>query len=470
MTSIWPLRFREVGEELIFTTEAGAWFRGDEEFLKRYAFDRLTERDVTFLRRQGAVFDRENDLAYSAFLRNWAGRHAGKTGGIGYAILVPTLRCNLSCTYCQVSRANENARGHDWTEETLAQVLDFLDRLDHDSPKIEFQGGEPFLRLDLLERVRAFCRGRFKNPSFVVCTNMQSVSEDAWNFLNAEDTHVSTSIDGPPDIHTAQRTFDRSATEQFLLNVEEFIERFGADRISALPTVDLTRPFDADGLIDAYAKFGIGSIYLRPINRQGFARRSPVAGNEAKAWADLHRSFVHRLIERNFEHGTTFEEFYFTHALRRVVRSGVDSHVDIRNPNLLGDGYLVIDYDGRLYPTDEARMITRVGKIDLSIGTLGTGVDTNKLHSLNAWSFNDLDPDCQHCAYQPFCGTDIVDDVSRYGRIDLPRHETWFCQRHTALYDLVFELMSDPTPAVRHSLALWTGIANWPESVVEKHS
>lgn len=469
MTSIWPLRFREVGDDLVFTTEAGAWFRADDAFLDRYAFDELDATDIAFLSRHGAVFERENDLAYSSFLRNWVGRHAGKAGGIGYVILVPTLRCNLSCTYCQVSRANENARGHDWTEETLLQVLEFLDQLDHDSPKIEFQGGEPLLRLDLLDRVRSFCRERFKSPSFVVCTNMQSITDEAWQFLDAQDTHVSTSIDGAPDIHTAQRTFDRSATDQFLLNVEEFIARFGADRISALPTVDLTRAFDADGLIDTYARFGIGSIYLRPINRQGFARRNPEVGDEAATWSDLHRSFVRRLIERNFEHGTSLEEFYFTHALRRVVRSGVENHVDIRNPNLLGDGYLVIDHDGRFYPTDEARMITRVGKIDLSIGSLATGVDSDKLRSLNAWSFNDLDPDCQHCAYQPFCGTDIVDDVSRYGRIDIPRHQTWFCKRHMALYDLVFELMSDPSPAVRHSLALWTGIAEWPHSIVEKH-
>lgn len=470
MTTVWPLRFRDVKGGLLFSTESGSFFESDDTFLDRYAQGNLTEDDFVFLKRIGAAYEAENDLHYSAYLRNWANRHSSRSNGIGYVILVPTLRCNLSCEYCQVSRAAENAKGHDWTDETLRAVLDFLDGIEHRSPKIEFQGGEPLLRLDLLKVVREFCRARFDAPTFVVCSNLQSVNEDAWVFFADEDTHLSTSLDGDTGTHTAQRTSDPVRTNEFLTNLASFIDRYGQDRVSALPTIDLARPFDADAVIDAYAAFGMASIYLRPVNRQGFARRRDAAWNEAEIWSDIHSTFIRRLIARNFSDGTTFEEFYFTHALRRVLRSGIDNHVDIRNPNILADGYVVVDHDGRLYPTDEARMITRVGKIDLSIGSVRDGIDPTKVQALNAWSFNDLDPDCQHCAFQPFCGTDVVDDVSRYGRIDIPRHDTWFCQRHTALYSLVFELMRDPSPAVRHSLALWSGIATWPDRALEIHA
>lgn len=469
MTSVWPLRFRDTANGILFSAEAGGWFFSDENFLDRYATDRLSDTDLAFLKRRGFAFEREGDLAHSSYLRRWAGRHTARSPRIGYLILIPTLRCNLSCGYCQVSRASENARGYDWTEETLAQVLAYLDTLTTDSPKIEFQGGEPLLRIDLLDRVREFCRLRFKNPSFVVCTNMQVLDDRAWSFFDAEDTFVSTSIDGNIATHTKQRTLDIAKTDGFLSNVSEFISRFGNDRISALPTVDTASPFDPDEIIDTYAAFGMTSIYLRPINRQGFARRKPGLPDEAFRWADIHARFVRRLIERNFEDDTVFEEFYFTHALRRILRTGIDNHVDLRNPNLLADGYIVVDHDGKLYPTDEARMISRVGQIDLSIGSIGSGIDSERVHALNAWSFNDLDPDCQHCAYQSFCGTDVVDDVSRYGRIDLPRSETWFCQRHTALYDLAFELMRSADPKVRHSLAAWSGIAEWPKVFSEEH-
>ncbi len=467
MTKVHPLRFRESHDGIIFTAEAGGWFASDDAFLDRYATDALTAADVNFLKRTGFAYEREGDLHHSAYMRRWADRHATRASSIGYLILVPTLRCNLSCEYCQVSRAAENARGYDWTEETLEHVLAYLDGLSTDRPKIEFQGGEPLLRIDLLEQVRDFCRARFAHPTFVVCTNMQQLDDRTWSFFDAADTYVSTSIDGDIATHTRQRTLDLGETMAFRNNVAQFISRFGNERISALPTVDPTRSFDPDMIIDAYAEFGFSSIYLRPINRQGFARRKPAALEEGAIWAAIHRRFVERLIERNFEDRTTFEEFYFSHALRRVLRTGADGHVDLRNPNLLADSYLVIDHDGKLYPTDEARMMSRVGQIDLSVGSVANGVDTERVRSLNAWSFNDLDPDCQHCAFQPFCGTDVVDDVSRYGRIDVPRHDTWFCQRHMALYDLVFELMRSSDRKVQHSLALWSGVTRWPDTFAE---
>ena len=35
---------------------------------------------------------------------------------LDYIILVPTLRCNLACSYCQVSRASIAAKGYDWSQ------------------------------------------------------------------------------------------------------------------------------------------------------------------------------------------------------------------------------------------------------------------------------------------------------------------------------------------------------------------
>jgi hypothetical protein len=80
---------------------------------------------------------------------------------------------------------------------------------------------------------------------------------------------------------------------------------------------------------------------------------------------------------------------------------------------------------------------------------------------LNAASLNNFEPDCIHCAFQPFCGSDLIDDISRYGRGDRPRETTWFCRRHTSVFDHVFELLYRDDPATRHSLARWAGVASW---------
>lgn len=467
--TVWPLRFRTAPDGLVFTDDAGGWFKSDEPFLDRYATGNLNGEDHRFLRAGGHEFGQAGDLAHTAFAWRWATRLAA-TRPLSYVIVVPTLRCNLSCGYCQVSRAGEQARGYDWSEDIADHVLRFLDQVRVDEIKVEFQGGEPLLRLDLLDRVRAFCQKRFKQSTFVVCTNLQRLGDEEWAFLNDADTFISTSLDGDPLTHRRQRTQTDGATSEFYRNLVEAIDRFGPDKLSALPTIDIENPPDLAGLADIYEEFGLRSIYLRPINHHGFARRRYVQQNGIAAWNQLHSNFIDMLVERNYRTGRSMEEYYFSQCLRRVLGGRTDNHVDLRNPNLAASDYLVIDYDGRLYPSDEARMLARIGHVDLSVGDVVNGLDRQAVATLNSMALNNFDPDCIHCAYQPFCGTDAIDDVSRYGRVDRPRHDTWFCGRHMAIFDKVFELIYRDDEAARASLAAWAGVAAWPAVLSPVHS
>ncbi|MGY5794072.1 His-Xaa-Ser system radical SAM maturase HxsB len=466
--NVMPLKFRPVGEqEFIFCNDAGGFFRSNGAFLERYVHGDMTAEDRAFLKTNGHAFDNVSDLAYNAFSYRWAKRlHA--PADLDYVILVPTLRCNLACAYCQVSRVNENAPGHDWDAATLQAVLRWLDGLSTKAIKIEFQGGEPLLRLDVLQEVRDFARQRFDKAQFVVCTNLQDVSEAAWDFLSSEDTFVSTSLDPTRALHERHRTSAAAATEQFLRNLARATND-GPDRVSALPTFDLDALPDPREVIDTYACFGFRSIYLRPVNHQGFARKRFRTRDISAVWNAYVRRFVMTLVEYNATSERPMEEFYFSHCLRRIVRGGHDGHVDLRNPNIVGRDYVVVDHDGSFYPTDEARMITRLGQIDLRMGDVHTGMDRTVVDALNAEALNLFDPDCVHCPYQAYCGVDLIDDLSRYGRIDLPRHLTDFCQRHTALFDLAFELLYSDDPKVRRSIALWSGLDEMDPELTKVH-
>ncbi|WP_420419845.1 His-Xaa-Ser system radical SAM maturase HxsB [Pacificispira sp.] len=378
---------------------------------------------------------------------------------LNYLILVPTLRCNLSCTYCQVSRVNEHATGFDWTDESLRDVLAFLDGLTTHHIKIEFQGGEPLLRPDLLEAIASFCRTRFSESSFVVCTNLQQLSEKAWSFISSDDVHVSTSLDGSQSTHRRQRTKNESATDLFWSNLRTVQDRFGNDKVSALPTVDFLNPPSYQDIVEAFDEFGLKQIYLRPINYQGFARKVHSDVRERSSqWLRYYLGFIDFLIARNAEHGqAVYEEYYFSHCLKRVLSPGHDGHVDLRNPARLGEDYLVIDYDGTVYPTDEARMVTRSGVIDLSIGHITGRLDRDKLSTLNQYASNEMFEACNRCTYQAFCGVDLIDDLSRYGTIHHPKHETWFCQTHIAIFDRIAELLKSEDRATRMTMSAWAG-------------
>jgi radical SAM protein with 4Fe4S-binding SPASM domain len=319
------------------------------------------------------------------------------------------------------------------------------------------------LRPDLIRVIIDRAR-RFEERQFVICTNLQSIGPDILSLFDEPDVFISTSLDGEFETHLRNRTSDADTTNEFRRNLAMVVERYGPHKISALPTIDPERPPAPDALIDAYLEFGLESIFLRPINYQGFARKHHASSREQDiAWRAYHERFVLRLIERNWEdRSVVLEESYFSICLRRIFQPGADRHVDLRNPNPLGYDYVVIDYDGQVYPTDEARMLSRSGVIDLSIGDVQSGWDTPARATLNAHASNLFDPACQRCAYQPYCGRDVVDDIARYGRIDLPRHQTEFCRRHLSLFDLAFRLIYAEDEPTRYSLARWLRLEGTP--------
>ena len=108
--NIWPLKFRDLGQSgYLVADDAGGFFRSDSAFIDRYASDSLTRPDQDYLAQNGHSFEHIFDTDYLSFAFRWARRQSVKHS-LSYVILVPTLRCNLTCGYCQVSRAPNRHR------------------------------------------------------------------------------------------------------------------------------------------------------------------------------------------------------------------------------------------------------------------------------------------------------------------------------------------------------------------------
>lgn len=73
--------------------------------------------------------------------------------GPSLRIFIVTLRCDHSCQYCQVSRASLAARGKDMSLSDARAAVDRVMESDAPAMTIEFQGGEPSLRFDLVRDV-----------------------------------------------------------------------------------------------------------------------------------------------------------------------------------------------------------------------------------------------------------------------------------------------------------------------------
>lgn len=433
-----PFRFREVGDKMLVTNEVGDFGLYEKDIVGRIFSEELSDGEVKSLENQTVLINQEEDWKFSSILRTYREKVVENDNALSYLIVIPTLRCDLSCSYCQVSRAPLNASGYDWDEETLSNFERFLRSRGSNGMKIEFQGGEPTLRMDLVQRIVEIAEDAFCDCEFVICTNLTVISEELKGLLSKGNVVVSTSIDGPENVMTENRTFDSSISEKTLDNIKWIIENYGHEKIAALPTITESQISDPRAVIDYYRQYGFKSIFLRPVNYQGFARKSH---SELSRQVDRWNIFYSEAMQYILEISETeyFEEFYTAIILRKIFARRGHGFVDFRSPARYSTRYCVIDYDGSIYPTDESRMLSRTRQVDLRIGSLNDGIDDDKVSVLNASAVHYVNEDCIHCSYLPYCGIDIIDDMSRYGRFDLPKNDTWFCRRHMFLYDFIFE-------------------------------
>jgi sulfatase maturation enzyme AslB (radical SAM superfamily) len=124
-------------------------------------------------------------------------------------MFVVTLRCEHSCPYCQVSRQSTDRSRFDMTEETAERGLTIALQSPAPRIKIEFQGGEPLLNFRLIEKiVIAAEEGGSKvgkKLDFVIASNLALLTEDVLAFCRGHGVLLSTSLDGPADLHNKNR-------------------------------------------------------------------------------------------------------------------------------------------------------------------------------------------------------------------------------------------------------------------------
>jgi len=230
---------------------------------------------------------------------------------------------------------------------------------DHDSAdhsgeflKLEFQGGEPTLRVDLLKSIIRICEKYFDRCEFVICSNLTNVDDEIENLYSRKDLVISTSIDGPLNIMSANRTGDDEVSNTVLNNVHYLTDKFGIEKISALPTVTETIIDEPEVLIDYYRNLGFESIFLRPVNYMGFARkRHEEVIAEFNRWKIFYIKALSHIVKINRDQ--FFEEYYLGTLVRNIFADIDSGFVDFRSPSNFLCDYGVIDFDGKFYPSNE---------------------------------------------------------------------------------------------------------------------
>lgn len=379
-------------------------------------------------------------------------------------IFVVTLRCDHSCQYCQVSRAAVDASGFDMKREDAELALDRVFESDAPALTIEFQGGEPALRFDLVSEIVTKAEvhpARADRPiHFSMATTLHLLTNDDLIFCRDHAIHLSTSIDGGAVLHSTQRpTPAANSWKRTMEALARSRDIVGVDGVAALPTITRAALSQPEAIVDTYVELGFRSIFLRPLAPYGFAKKTQrTLGYSTAEFMLFYEGALRHIFDLN-KRGIAIEETTAAIMLRHILTPFHSGYMDLRSPSGAGLGTLVYNYDGRVFPSDEARMAAETGDHRFALGTVADDLDTLLGSDAMKWlargAIAETQAHCAACAFVPYCGADPVHHAIVQGEPDAPRHGSSFCEKNMALFHLLFAKLAEREPDAMRSFLAW---------------
>eukprot|EP00456_Euglypha_rotunda_P082764 TRINITY_DN815_c0_g1_i1.p1 TRINITY_DN815_c0_g1~~TRINITY_DN815_c0_g1_i1.p1 ORF type:complete len:361 (+),score=50.45 TRINITY_DN815_c0_g1_i1:1230-2312(+) len=317
---------------------------------------------------------------------------------------------------------------------------------------VEFQGGDPLIRFDLVQRAILRIKARNLNEArqirFVVASTLHQIDPAMCEFFAAHEVYLSTSIDGPAALHNKNRpTPGRDAYQRTVAGVQLARDQIGRESVSALMTTTKESLQYPEQIVDEYVALGFRDIFLRPLSSYGFAKRNQGLLGYA---LDEYKAFYMRGLERVLywnRQGVELREVYASIILNKLLSTFDGGYVDLQSPTGAGRSVLVYNYDGYVYPSDEARMLAETGDITLRLGAIGQQLDelqsSTVQQDLTQASLAESTPGCDSCTYRLFCAPNPVDAQAQFGSLFAPVLETEHCRRHIWLFDTFFMKLRD---------------------------
>lgn len=475
--TILPLRFmRWSPSEVFLTNEVGEYvFLSNDDFdafvqgrLERQSsndqvpVDAFTELETKHFLCTGQL---DNVLAMMA--TKYRSKKSFLQGFTQLHMIVPTLRCNSSCIYCQVSRKRLTDERFDMTEKTADNVIKTIFAGPSPIIKIEFQGGDPAANFKLvqylIEKAKLVNILKKRVLDFVICTNTTLLSREQIQYLHKHNVAISTSLDGPHDLHNLNRPLQggqdhHSLLMQQLALIREIYQ--DPESAAALMTTSKHSLGHMKDIIDEYVRCGFNSIFLRALNPYGFAKN--YKEKVAYPIEDFVSNFIEGLnyiIELNLK-GTFFVEGYTTLLLKRILTPFATGFVDLQSPAGAGISCAIYDYDGRVYVSDEGRMMARFKDYFFCLGNVNTDsyqqlFNGEKMHQMLHHACVDNLPQCAYCAFAPYCGADPVRNQSEQGSMVGFRPTNDTCRKNMALIRYILALLKRNDPDLNRVFWSW---------------
>ena len=366
-------------------------------------------------------------------------------------IFVITLRCDHTCQYCQVSRVSQNKAKYDFERSNLIKAIHLMLSSPGKDLTMEFQGGEALLAFDKIKFAYIYTKPLAeklgKRMTYVICTNLSPINREILEYCKENKILISSSLDGHKELHNKNRIKkERDSYELTIKGINLTKEILGKDNISTLMTttkLSLEYPIE---IIDEYRANGFDSVFLRPISPYGFAvhnKNSSYLTEEFLTFFDKGLSYI---IELN-KKGEYFREVYTSIILKKMLTAYSDNYVDLMSPSCLINSVMVYDYNGNVYVSDEARMLSQMKDETFKLGTVNNSweelLSNPIIDRIAEVGINDFIAGCDTCAYNVYCGTDPVNNHATQGDIYGYRPSSSFCKRNMNVLDIIFNKIDE---------------------------
>lgn len=375
-----------------------------------------------------------------------AARKETVLAGQSLHIIVPTLQCEHSCQYCQVSRRLEDV-GHSMTPIQIDAACATIFQSQANTLTIEFQGGDPLLRFDLIQRaidlIQKMNLEHKRRIRFVVASTLHQLTSGMCEYFRNNQVYLSTSLDGPATLHNKNRPLpSRDSHARTLAGIELARRIMGPHAVAALMTTTKASLAYPEAIVDEYVKNGFTEIFIRPLSLYGFAKRNiKHLGYTLPEFKNFYQNALHRVLEWNAR-GTELREGTAALIFNKLLSPFDAGYVDLQSPTGSGLAVLVYNYDGYVYPSDEARMLAETGDCSLRLGSIGESLaqlmTSPVMRQLIETSISTQTVGCEICAFNSFCGPDPVGAQAEFGDMRTVALLTEHCKRHKWLFEYFF--------------------------------
>lgn len=469
MTKLLPFQFRyHPNGQVLLVNECGDYAFVPQSTFEEIISGKFTRENDKYFDLQSRLFfkEAENDefslqktatkyRSRKAYLRDFTSLH----------MMVVTLRCNQRCEYCQVSCAEQDAQKYDMPVDTALKIVDTIFESPSKSIKIEFQGGEPTLHWDVVRETVLYAKAKQQNSGrelfFVLCTNLTGITKEQLLFCRDHDICISTSLDGMKPLHDKYRILRAggSSYDLFVRNLFLAREIVGEDNVDALMTTTASSLIRIPETIEEYIALGFNGIFIRSLNPYGFAaEQAGLLGYDMRAFVAAYTEALRYILSINKTR--FFPEHFATILFSRILTPFSTGFVDLQSPAGAGISGVIYDYDGSVYPSDEARMLARMGDTHFNLGNVHRDsykeiFGGSKLRGIIKDACVEVTPSCAYCVYQAYCGTDPVRNYLESGSEIRKMEGTPFCIKHKGIFDFLFSLLADMSEEEENIIWSW---------------